>query len=55
MYSLYESCKLNDLNFFDYINDVLTRLMKGEADYKSLIPCNYKSLPKIEEEQKKVA
>ena len=38
MYSLYESCKLNDLNFFDYINDVLTRLMKGETDYKSLIP-----------------
>ena len=45
MYSLYESCKLNDLNFFDYINDVLTRLMKGEMDYKSLIPCNYKPLP----------
>ena len=39
MYSLYESCKLNDLNFFDYINDVLTKLMKGETDYKSLIPC----------------
>lgn len=55
MYSLYESCKLNDLNFFDYINDVLTRLMKGEMDYKSLIPCNYKPLPKIEEEQKEVA
>ena len=31
MYSLYESCKLNELNFFDYINDVLTRLMKGET------------------------
>ena len=49
MYSLYESCKLNDLNFFDYINDVLTRLMKGETDYNSLIPCNYKPLPKSEE------
>ena len=55
MYSLYESCKLNDLNFFDYINDVLTRLMKGETDYKSLIPINYKPLPEIEGEQKKVA
>ena len=54
MYSLYESCKLNDLNFYDYINDVLTRLMKGETDYKSLIPCNYKPLPS-EEEQKGVA
>lgn len=55
MYSLYESCKLNDLNFFDYINDVLTRLMKGETDYNSLIPCNYKPLSKSEEEQKEVA
>ena len=55
MYSLYESCKLNDLNFFDYINDVLTRLMKGETDYNSLIPCNYKPLPKSEEGQKEVA
>ena len=54
MYSLYESCKLNDLNFFDYINDVLPRLTKGENDYKSLIPCNYKPLSS-KEEQKKVA
>ena len=45
MYSLYESCKLNDLNFFNYLEDVLTRLMKGETDYNSLIPCNYKPLP----------
>ena len=45
MYSLYESCKLNDLNFFIYLEDVLTRLMKGETDYNSLIPCNYKPLP----------
>ena len=56
MYSLYESCKLNDLNFFDYVNDVLTRLMKGETDFKSLIPCNYKPLPKDNGEgQKEVA
>lgn len=54
MYSLYESCKLNDLNFYDYINDILTRLMKDETDYKSLIPCNYKPLPSAEE-QKEVA
>lgn len=54
---------------FDYINDVLTRLMKGETDYKSLIPCrssyarllltgrkNYKPLPKDNGEgQKEVA
>ena len=55
MYSLYESCKLNDLNFFDYINDVLTRLMKGETDYKTLIPCNYKPLPKDDGEGQKEA
>jgi len=55
MYSLYESCKLNNLNFFDYINDVLTRLMKGETDYKSLIPCNYKPLPKDDGEGQKEA
>ena len=55
MYSLYESCKLNDLNFFDYINDVLTRLMKGETDYRSLIPCNYKPLPKDDGEGQKEA
>ena len=54
MYSLYESCKLNDLNFFDYINDVLTRLMKGETDYKSLTPCRYMPLSS-KEEQKEVA
>ena len=48
------SYKLNDLNFYDYINDVLSRLMKGETDYKSLIPCNYKPLPSAEE-QKEVA
>ena len=55
MYSLYESCKLNDLNFFDYINDVLTRQMKGETDYRSLIPCNYKPLPKDDGEGQKEA
>ena len=59
MYSLYESCKLNDLNFFDYINDVLTRLMKGETDYARLLPTgrkNYKPLPKDNGEgQKEVA
>ena len=67
MYSLYESCKLYALIFFDYINDVLTRQMKGEADYKFLIPyrsarllptgCkNSKPLPKDDgEEQIEVA
>ena len=38
----------------DFPNDVLTRLMKGETDYKSLISCNYKTLPSVGE-QKEVA
>ena len=29
MFSLFESCKLNDINFGDYIEDILTRLMEG--------------------------
>ena len=38
-----------------YVNDVLTRLMKGETDYKSLIPWNYKPLPKDDGEGQKEA
>ena len=37
MFSLFESCKLNDINFGDYIEDILTRLMEGEQDFMSLI------------------
>lgn len=48
MFSLFESCKLNDINFGDYIEDVLTRLMSGEQDFMSLIPCNYKSSKKVD-------
>ena len=40
MFSLFESCKLNDINFGDYMEDILTRLMEGEQDFMSLIPCN---------------
>ena len=29
MFSLFESYKLNDINFGDYIEDILTRLMEG--------------------------
>ena len=43
VFSLFESCKLNDINFGDYIEDILTRLMEGEQDFMSLIPCNYNS------------
>ena len=29
MYSLYESCKMNNLNFGRYIEDILTRMKDG--------------------------
>ena len=47
MFSLFESCKLNDINFGDYIEDILTRQMEGEQDLMSLIPCNYNSNKKV--------
>ena len=47
MFSLFESCKLNDINFGDYIEDILTRLLEGEQDFMSLIPCNYNSNKKV--------
>ena len=47
MFSLFESCKLNDINFGDYIEDILTRLMEGEQDFMSLIPCNYNLNKKV--------
>ena len=47
MFSLFEICKLNDINFGDYIEDILTRLMEGEQDFMSLIPCNYNSNKKV--------
>ena len=43
MFSLFESCKLNDIIFCDYIEDIITRLMEGEQDFMSLILCNYNS------------
>lgn len=39
MYSLYESCKMNKLNFGRYIEDILTRMKDGDKDYKSILPC----------------
>ena len=41
MYSLYESCKMNNLNFGRYIEDILTRIKDGDKDYKSMLPCYY--------------
>ena len=47
MFLLFESCKFNEINFGDYIEDILTRLMEGEQDSMSLIPCNYNSNKKV--------
>ena len=39
MYSLYESCKMNNLNFGRYIEDILTRMKDGDKDYASMLLC----------------
>lgn len=41
MFGLYESCKLNDLDFGEYIEDVLTRIMYGEEVDASFLPVDY--------------
>lgn len=52
MYSLYESCKLNDFNFYDYFNDVVTIDERGADNNSLLISCIYKPLSKNGEVQK---
>ncbi len=51
MYSLFESCKLNAVNFGEYIEDILTRLMKGEKADASFLPNKYVPRPKQEQEK----
>ena len=41
MYSLYESCKMNNLNYGRYIEDVLTRMKDGDKDYRAMLPYFY--------------
>ena len=52
MYSLYERCKMNDIDFGEYVEDILTRMMNGDDDYRSMIPCYYSPGKK---QEKKVA
>ena len=52
MYSLFESCKMNDIDFGEYVEDILTRMMNGDDDYRSMIPCYYTPGKK---QEKKVA
>ncbi len=41
MYSLYESCKMNNLNFGRYIEDILTRMKDGDKSYRAMLLCFY--------------
>lgn len=41
MFGLLESCKLNNINFGEYIEDILTRILFGEQVDQSFLPCNY--------------
>lgn len=47
MYSLVESCKMNKIDFGDYIEHVLREIMDGNSDYPSLLP-NHITLPQKE-------
>ena len=49
MFGLYESCKLNNVDFGHYIEDILTRIVNGQDINESFIPCNYVARP-LEEE-----
>lgn len=43
MFSLLESCKLNKVDFGDYIEDILTRVMNGEDIDETMLPNHYVS------------
>ena len=44
-----QSCKLNNVDFGYYIEDILTRIVNGEEIDESFIPCNYVARPLKEE------
>lgn len=41
MFGLLENCKLNKVNFGEYIEDILTRILAGEDVDMSFLPCDY--------------
>ena len=41
MFGLLESCKLNKVNFGEYIEDILTRMKNGDKDYRIILSCIY--------------
>lgn len=50
MYSLYESCLLNGIDFGLYIETILQRLISGDTDYRSMLP-NHIVLPEVSDEE----
>lgn len=38
MYSLYESCVMNEISFNSYIEEVLDRIMAGDTNYRDMLP-----------------
>ena len=52
IYSLYENCRLNNINFGKYLHDILIRMMKGDTDYMAMLPCNY--VPREHEDELKL-
>ena len=46
MYSHYESCKMNGIDFGEYVEDILTPMMNGDDDHRSMIPCYYTTVSK---------
>lgn len=38
MYSLVETCRLNDVNFDSYIEEVLNRIQSGDTNYRDMLP-----------------
>lgn len=41
MFGVLESCKLNKVNFGEYIEDILTRILCGEEVDVSFLLCDY--------------
>ena len=49
MYSLLESCKLNGVDFGEYVEDILTRMMNGQEVNESFLPNHYAPTSKKQE------
>lgn len=41
MFGLLDSCKLNNVNFGEYIENILTRILCGEEVDASFLTCDY--------------